>query len=214
MQVCTFWPQAGDCGSACALCIYQSDGSAHPRRPESCVLPPLAAKSDQGGESWRLSIWKSMDTSKRTVAWVLLAGQAFIPGCIKAVGCSHWVPVCGACPCSPRPMWGCQGSIFCWYWHQPHRYTPVETGFAAGRYRPELMLANGVTLSGLVIEVSCSKDSHVTAAFSLGQAAPSCIPNTSWGFYPSQWDCRNGKVLLDTGRGTVIWGHGNNTPQL
>jgi len=50
---------------------------------------------------------------------------------------------------------------------------------AAGLYRPELMLGNGVTLSGLAIEIPCSKDPRMTVAFTLGQAAPSCISNTS-----------------------------------
>ena len=66
------------------------------------------------------------------------------------------------------------------------------------------MLGNGVTLSGLAIEIPCSKDPRMTVAFTLGQAAPSCISNTSWGFYLSQWDCLNGKVLRDTGKDGVI----------
>lgn len=43
----------------------------------------------------------------------------------------------------------------------------------------ELVLDNGVTLLGAAIEVSSSNDTLVTVVFTLGQAAPSCISNTS-----------------------------------
>lgn len=40
-------------------------------------------------------------------------------------------------------------------------------------------MVDGVTPSGLAIDIPGSKDPHMAAAFTLGQAAPSCISNTS-----------------------------------
>lgn len=116
-QVCRSWPQAGT-GTA-ALCAYRGTRvmvGARPGRPEPCVLPPLlAAKSDRGGESQRVSNWRSTDTSQwsnckspwLSMAWVSLAGQAFNLGSTKALGCStRSLHSRGARPCSPRPLQG------------------------------------------------------------------------------------------------------------
>lgn len=129
----------------------------------------------------------------------------FWQGSTQALGCSIRFPHSySAHPCAPDMQWGWQASILCLVLPsvpltRPGRDLPFQQ--QAGT---ELVLDNGVTLLGAAIAVSSSNDTLVTVVFTLGQAAPSCISNTSWGFYPSQWDCLNSRLLLGTGRGGII----------
>lgn len=67
-------------------------------------------------------------------------------------------------------------------WHQPHRPAlavfPCWQQDSAGQ-EPTAAVVLGVTPSGLAIDIPGSKDPHMAAAFTLGQAASSCISNTS-----------------------------------
>lgn len=181
----------------------QGDGSAHPWGPEPRVPPALlAARSEGGVEPWRFSSWRSMNTPQWNNCQSSWLSVVVLAGVYPSCGMQHQVPTQLQCtPLCPICVWGGQASISCSSAPLtcPGRDLPCQQ--QAGT---ELMLNDGVTLSGAAIEVSPSKDTLVAVVFSLGQAAPSCISNTSWGFYPSQWDCLNSKGLLDTGRGGMI----------